>query len=110
MERRRQQIAGCIKEYNARFKEVCEKNKDLVKKLVIADMKQFESDLLKFERLKDIHLEFELDDLLQGFNVDNNLLTPTFKKKRPQLLKKYVADIKQLYTDNGEAPNDDENW
>jgi len=48
--------------------------------------------------------------LLQGFNVDNNLLTPTFKKKRPQLLKKYVADIKQLYTDNGEAPNDDENW
>merc|ERR1712154_548926 len=97
------------KEYNARFKEVCEKNKDFVKKLVIADMKQFESDLLKFERLKDIHLEFELD-LLQGFNVDNNLLTPTFKKKRPQLLKKYVADIKQLYTDNGEAPNDDENW
>merc|ERR1712013_852972 len=90
-------------EYAKRFKEVCEK-------LIVADMKQYEETLKRFEYVKDIALEFEIDDLLQGFNVDNGLMTPTFKKKRPQLKAKYVEQLKALYTANGEAPNDDENW
>jgi len=97
-------------EYAKRFKEVCEANVEVVKKLIVADMKQYEETLKRFERVKDIQLEFEIDDLLQGFNVDNGLMTPTFKKKRPQLKEKYKEQLKQLYTDNGEAPNDDENW
>eukprot|EP01083_Nonionella_stella_P032453 88844_1 len=98
-------------EYNARFKEVGEKNYEAIHKMVAADMKQYETGALhKFERIKDFVLEFELDDMLQGFNVANGLLTPTFKTKRPQLLRKYVAQIKELYTKNGEPPNDDENW
>lgn len=103
-------ITVATKEYAARFKEVCEANKDLVKKAVLEDMKLYEKELHRFERIKDIFLEFEIDELLQGFNVDNGLMTPTFKKKRPQLLAKYVADVKKMYADNGEPPNDDENW
>jgi len=103
-------ITVATKEYGARFKEVCEKNRELCKKLVLADMKQFEETLKRFERIKDIYLEFEIDELLQGFNVDNGTLTPTFKKKRPQLTRKYVDKIKELYTANGEPPNEDENW
>jgi len=93
-----------------RFKEVCEANVEVCKKLIQADMKNMEEPLLRFERVKDIQLEFEIDDLLQGFNVDNGLMTPTFKKKRPQLKAKYTEQLKVLYTANGEAPNDDENW
>ena len=43
--------------------------------------------------------------LLQGFNVPNGLLTPTFKLKRPQLKQKYMDEIKKLYATNGEAQN-----
>merc|ERR1712087_821644 len=103
-------IQVASKEYSARFKEVCDANKDMVKKLVVDDMKLYEKELLRFERVKDVCFEFELDDLLQGFNVENNLMTPTFKKKRPQLTARYVEDVKKLYADNGEPPNDDENW
>ena len=81
-----------------------------MKKLVVDDMRLFEEELKRFERVKDVYLEFEIDDLLQGFNVDNNLMTPTFKKKRPQLLAKYVDNVKKLYAENGEPPNDDEHW
>jgi len=97
-------------EYAQRFAEVCRANEEVCKKAVVADMKQYEEPLKRFERVKDIQLEFEIDDLLQGFNVDNGLLTPTFKKKRPQLKAKYVEQLKALYTANGEAPNEDENW
>eukprot|EP01084_Bolivina_argentea_P111036 198218_1 len=103
-------ITVATKEYGARFKEVCEKNREMIKKFVIADMKQYEETLHRFERIKDIYLELEIDELLQGFNVDNDLLTPTFKKKRPQLLKKYIDIIKELYKNNGEPAKDEENW
>jgi len=103
-------IQVASKEYAVRFKEVCEANRDMVKKLVLDDCKLYEKELLRFERIKDLYLEFEIDELLQGFNVENNLMTPTFKKKRPQLLARYVDNIKKLYGDNGEPANDDENW
>eukprot|EP00484_Ammonia_sp_Unknown_P029857 CAMPEP_0197049500 /NCGR_PEP_ID=MMETSP1384-20130603/24626_1 /TAXON_ID=29189 /ORGANISM="Ammonia sp." /LENGTH=734 /DNA_ID=CAMNT_0042481783 /DNA_START=61 /DNA_END=2265 /DNA_ORIENTATION=- len=97
-------------EYNARFKQVCEENMKKVKKMIIDDMKLFQDTLERFERIKDIHVEAQLDSLLQGFSVENGTMTPTFKLKRPQLLARYVEPIKQLYADNGEPPNDDENW
>merc|ERR1711971_55896 len=53
-------------EYAKRFKEVCEKNAEVCKKLIVADMKQYEETLKRFEYVKDITLEFEIDDLLQG--------------------------------------------
>lgn len=96
--------------FAAKFKEIVEQNMDTVKQLVLNDMRSQEKDLKKFERVKDILIECNIDNLLQGFNVENNLLTPSFKLKRPILLKKYVEDLKKLYAANGEAPKADEHW
>merc|ERR1711902_451960 len=103
-------ILVATREFAARFKEVCDANQETIKKWTMEDMKSVSGELNRFEKIKDIHLEFEIDDLLQGFNVDNNLMTPTFKKKRSQLLRHYVDEIKAMYTANGEPPNDNENW
>lgn len=43
----------------------------------------------------------ELDELMSGFNVQNNCMTPTFKLKRPQLLKRYQAQIDAAYEQLG---------
>ncbi|KAL0722960.1 hypothetical protein Bca4012_037559 [Brassica carinata] len=45
-----------------------------------------------FEMLKAVHLEPNL------FDIERDLITPTFKLKRPQLLKHYKGIIDQLYT------------
>jgi len=103
-------IQVATRAYAAKFKEVCDANKKAIHGWVMEDLKAQEKGLKRFERIKDVHLEFEIDDLLQGFNVDNNLMTPTFKKKRPQLLRRYVDEIKAMYAANGEPPNENENW
>lgn len=41
--------------------------------------------------IKAVHLDSE------QFSVDNDLMTPTFKLKRPQLQKHYQAIIDDLY-------------
>jgi len=96
--------------FAAKFKEVVEANLEYVTEVVLNDMRTQEKGLKKFERVKDIMIEYNLDNLLQGFNVENNLLTPSFKLKRPILLKKYVEGLQALYTKNGEAPKEDEHW
>ena len=49
-----------------------------------------------------MHLEGVTNELGQGFSVDNDLLTPTFKVKRPQLLQKYQEAINKMYAELGE--------
>ena len=44
-----------------------------------------------FEEVKDVVLECEL------FSVENDLMTPSFKLKRPQLLKRYKQQIDAMY-------------
>ena len=44
-----------------------------------------------YELVKAVYLESEL------FAVENELLTPTFKLKRPQLQKKYQGEIDAMY-------------
>lgn len=44
-----------------------------------------------FEFVKAVHLD------PQAFDIERDLLTPTYKKKRPQLLKYYMDTIENLY-------------
>ncbi len=50
-----------------------------------------EAKLKGFEAVKALHL----DD--RHFSVEDDTLTPTFKLKRPQLLKSYQATVDELY-------------
>lgn len=51
-----------------------------------------------YETIRDVILETEdLNGLGQGFHVDNELLTPSFKMRRPQLTKKYSSAIEDAY-------------
>ncbi|KYQ88402.1 fatty acyl-CoA synthetase [Tieghemostelium lacteum] len=52
-----------------------------------------EATLLGFEKLKHIYVESE------PFSEENNLLTPSFKPKRPQLKERYQEVIFKLYED-----------
>jgi len=104
------EAAPASEEFNSEFEKICTENYDEVKKMVIADMKQNLGKLKGFEKIRDIHMEIKLDNLLQGFNIENNCLTPSFKLKRPQLLARYTNQLKELYTQNGEEPKQGEKW
>lgn len=70
------------------------------KKEIIAQLEEMrvKSAFKKYEAVKDCVIEAKgLNDLGQGFGVDNNLMTPSFKLKRPQLKAKYSAALEALY-------------
>ncbi|GJQ08422.1 hypothetical protein GpartN1_g213.t1 [Galdieria partita] len=73
------------------FKELC-KDKDF-RKTVLEDMKKVaKSKSLKgYEVVKNIYLEPE------AFSVENDLMTPTMKLKRPALSKKYQKEVERMY-------------
>ena len=71
---------------------VCAEN-DFVEKIK-NDMavREKEDKLNGFEKSKKFHLAPE------GFTVENNLLTPTFKLKRKEAREKYAAEIEKMYS------------
>ncbi|NXK92157.1 ACSL1 ligase, partial [Formicarius rufipectus] len=73
------------------YQELC-KSKD-VKKYILEDMVRVgkESGLKSFEQVKDIALHTEM------FSIENGLLTPTLKAKRPELRKYFQSQIDELY-------------
>ena len=74
------------------YAELCANDADLKKHILHSlNATAKESKLKGFEIVKSIHLDSEL------FSVENDLLTPTFKSKRPQLQKKYQSVIDQMY-------------
>ncbi|KAK7004886.1 long-chain-fatty-acid--CoA ligase 5, partial [Biomphalaria glabrata] len=83
------------KEFPSDLKEFCQKKeaKDLVLKDILEQGRLAE--LKGFEQVKDIYLEWD------PFTVENDLLTPTFKNRRPTLRKKYRPIIDELYKKNG---------
>uniref|UniRef100_A0A673I7Q0 Arachidonate--CoA ligase n=1 Tax=Sinocyclocheilus rhinocerous TaxID=307959 RepID=A0A673I7Q0_9TELE len=74
------------------FDELCG-NKEL-KKAVLDDMVRLgkASGLHSFEQVKDIHIHKEM------FSIQNGLLTPTLKAKRPELKEYFGREIEQLYS------------
>ena len=70
-----------------------------VNTMILAEIKGMarEANLKGFEMPKALHLEGSINDLNQGFNVENDLLTSTFKMRRPALLAKYQNAIDKLY-------------
>uniref|UniRef100_A0A8C1MK95 Arachidonate--CoA ligase n=1 Tax=Cyprinus carpio TaxID=7962 RepID=A0A8C1MK95_CYPCA len=74
------------------YDELCG-NKEL-KKAILDDMVRLgkASGLHSFEQVKDIHIHKEM------FSIQNGLLTPTLKSKRPELKEYFKTEIEQLYS------------
>ena len=70
-----------------------------VKRLILDDMTATAktNGMRGFEIPKDVHFETEVNKLGQGFTVDNECLTPTFKPRRPQLTKRYQKALDDMY-------------
>ena len=77
------------------------------KKFILEQMRlEGEAAKLKsFELPKAVHLVAEVNELNQGFTIENDCLTPTFKLKRPQLLKKFGDQVDAMYVSLGEDPS-----
>lgn len=91
-------------EYNEKFAKLFtdSASKDILKDAVVQDLRSKEEALKGFEKVRDILIETSLDDLGQGFTVDNDCLTPSFKLRRPQLKTRYKDELMALYKKNGE--------
>uniref|UniRef100_H2ZDV1 Long-chain-fatty-acid--CoA ligase n=1 Tax=Ciona savignyi TaxID=51511 RepID=H2ZDV1_CIOSA len=78
---------------NGTYQELCANEN--VKKLILEDLLAVgrKRGLKSFELPKKIHVSLEL------FSVENELLTPTFKSRRPQILQRYKSEINQMYED-----------
>ncbi|KAK0583154.1 hypothetical protein LWI29_034038 [Acer saccharum] len=75
------------------FKSLCENPK--ARKYILDELNSTgqKNELKGFELLKAVYLEPTL------FDVERDLITPTFKLKRPQLLKYYKVQVDQLYNE-----------
>ncbi|GAB2225459.1 hypothetical protein Droror1_Dr00006251 [Drosera rotundifolia] len=73
------------------FPALCQNPK--AKQFIIAELNKIGKDkkLKGFEFIKAVHLD------PVPFDIEHDLLTPTFKKKRPQLLKYYENIIDEMY-------------
>ncbi|KAL5788496.1 hypothetical protein ACOSP7_005445 [Xanthoceras sorbifolium] len=75
------------------FKSLCENPK--ARKYILDELNSTgqKNQLKGFEMLKAVHLE------PTPFDVERDLITPTFKLKRPQLLNYYKAQVDKLYSE-----------
>jgi len=73
------------------FKTLCQDKQ--LNKVILDSMVQVgkEAKINSFEIIKAIYLDHQL------WSIDNNILTPTFKLKRPECKTKYLAQIQAMY-------------
>ena len=69
-------------------------NADL-KKEILKDLEKMgrENEFKGFEIIKKLHLTDEM------FTIENDMLTPTMKLKRHEAKKRYIDEIKKLYSE-----------
>jgi long-chain acyl-CoA synthetase len=93
------------------FEQLCVgEHANELKTFLFESISQQNSQLKGFEKVKAIVVEGRLNQMLMGFTEQNQCMTPTFKLRRPQLLHRYIKELKQAYADLGEAARDDESW
>ena len=97
-------------EYCSEFKKAFETNRAKFTKMIFEDLQKFEGPLKGFEKVKAIYCEVNFDLLGNGFTVEDDTMTPTFKLRRPQLLKKYLEPVQAMYADLGEPAKAEERW
>ncbi|KFM62485.1 Long-chain-fatty-acid--CoA ligase 1, partial [Stegodyphus mimosarum] len=80
-----------MNEIEGSWSEICE-NK-AVKKMILTEITDLgkKAGLKSFEQVKDLYLHPEL------FTIDNGLLTPTLKTKRPDCRKFFMPQITAMY-------------
>jgi len=93
-------------ELHEAFTRNVENDLKAVKEYVKSSLKEQESSLKRFECVRDILLETKVDKEGNGFNVENDCLTPTFKLRRPFLLAKYREALRKCYSKNGEEASE----
>lgn len=78
-------------EIDGDFKTLCENPK--AKEYILGELAKIgkEKKLKGFELIRSIHLD------PMPFDIERDLLTPTYKKKRPQMLKYYQSIIDDMY-------------
>ncbi|KAJ6262179.1 S-dihydroxybenzoyltransferase [Drechslerella dactyloides] len=78
----------------AAIREACQHKSVLNEVLTDMEKTAKKRKLTGFERIRNVHLDVE------PFSVDNELLTPTLKLKRPQAAKKFRPHIDALYAES----------
>jgi len=98
-------------QFPAAFASVWKAHEVELKQVLVAGLRQQEKDIgSPFERAKDWIVEYRVDKDGSAWTPANGLMTPTFKVRRPQMVKWYIAQLKQLYASNGEPAAADEHW
>ncbi|MEE6460824.1 hypothetical protein FKM82_001113 [Ascaphus truei] len=82
------------RKFKGSYEQLC-KDKEF-KTVVLEDLVRLgkEAGLKTFEQVKDIAIHPEM------FSIENGLLTPTLKAKRPELRKYFESQINELYANN----------
>ncbi|ESQ28906.1 hypothetical protein EUTSA_v10023330mg [Eutrema salsugineum] len=87
------QIEHWAKEHNVsgNFESICQNAK--TKEFILGEFNRVAKDkkLKGFELIKGVHLD------TVPFDMERDLITPSYKKKRPQLLKYYQKEIDEMY-------------
>ncbi|CEO97683.1 hypothetical protein PBRA_005797 [Plasmodiophora brassicae] len=96
--------------YPEAFAKLWDEHLPELKHELIASLRDFEADLKGFEKARDFIVEFNVNNMGLGFTEENEMLTPTFKLRRANLLKTYMAKLRDTYKANGEPPSADEIW
>ncbi|EGD76609.1 hypothetical protein PTSG_12629 [Salpingoeca rosetta] len=71
-----------------------------VRDLLLAEIKKegANAKLAGFKVPKAIFVESDVNELNQGFTIENGCMTPSFKLRRPQLKARYKAEIDKMYS------------